>query len=65
MGGIPQRYRRSTVIESRTLRLAKAAQEVADLAYATEFRGITDASRLPRAMTELDKVMKEWRGEDE
>jgi len=50
--------------ESRTLRLAKAAKKVSDLAYATEFGGMGDASRLPRAMAQLDKVMKEWRGEE-
>lgn len=51
--------------ESRNLRLAKAAKKVSDLAYATEFEGMGDASRLPRAMAQLDKAMKEWRGEDE
>lgn len=51
--------------ESRTLRLAKAAKKVSDLAYATEHGGVSDASRLPRAMAQLDKAMREWRGEEE
>lgn len=62
MGGIPCRDWRGDLSESRTLRLAKAAKKVSDLAYATEFGGVSDASRLPRAMAQLEKAMKEWRG---
>ena len=50
--------------ETRTLQLAKAAKKVSDLAYATEHGGVSDASRLPRAMAQLDAAMKEWRGEE-
>ncbi|GAA3794640.1 hypothetical protein GCM10022600_15050 [Qipengyuania pelagi] len=49
--------------ESRTLRLAKAAKKVSDLAYASEFYRDPDPSRLPRALVQLDKAMAEWRGE--
>ena len=51
--------------ESRTLRLAKAAKKVSDLAYASEFHRAPDPSRLPRAMAQLDEAMKEWRGKKE
>ena len=64
MGRVPHRDRTGAVSESRTLRLAKAAKKVSDLAYATEHGGVSDASRLPRAMTQLDKAVKEWRGEE-
>ncbi len=51
--------------ESRTLRVAKAAKKLALLAYASEYGGVADASRLPHAMTQLEKAMAEWRGDSE
>lgn len=52
------------MIEPATLRLAKAARLVSDLAHALNLGHLSDPSRVNRAMVAYDRVARQFRGEE-